>query len=298
MKMKILLLLICLGCIAYAANAQITVKPTNKINVFNQNNPIGVKGADLALQITSIDYTAGNYTINYTLKNIGNTNIDLKDVTMQGNIYRSDGNFVMPGAGLGLIYEGILNAGQEYKGKLGFSNKLYNNESYVYRLKADEHNKVAEINENNNVSEMPIIGYAEQPVVVHQMHREKNLKKGVAPLNDVTISIRNVEKRNGGYFIDFTIKNVGTSTIDFNNLSTQCYIRLASDATESLAPAGGSMLGINGMLAPNQEILGSRPVSYNLQVGQSYKFFIDVKLRIAESNLADNRAMRTIYNIQ
>jgi len=298
MKKNILCLLVCTICINTIAKAQMTTKPINKINVLAQKS-MSVQGTDLALQITGIDHNAGTYTINYMLKNTGTVNIDLKEVTMQGNIYRADGSFVMPGGGMGLLYEGVLNTGQEYKGKMGFSGKLYSNENYSYRLKADEYNKIAEVNENNNVSEHAIMGYTEQSISNNLLNKERNLKKSIAnETNDVTISIRSIEKRNGGYFIDYTIKNVGTSNIDYNNLSTQCYVQLASDPGNNPAPAGGSMLGINGTLAPGQELQGSRPIAYNLQVGQSYKCFIEVKLRIPETNLADNRTMRSIYNIQ
>lgn len=300
MKKKILGIQICAIFISAIANAQVVATPVKKINVLQQNNAIIAKGADLTLQITSIDHNAGNYTINYTLKNVGTENIDLKEVSMQGNIYKADGSLVSAGGGMVLLYEGVLNAGKELKGKMGYStNKLYSSESYIYRLKADDHNKVAETNENNNVSELAIVGYATHTIDINQMHRERNLKKGMAnEYNDATISIRNIEKRNGGYFIDYTIKNVGTSTLDFNNLSTQCYVQLASDPTNNLSPAGGSMLGVNGTLAPGQEFQGSRHISYSLQAGLSYRFFIDVKLKVAETNLSDNRASRNLYNIQ
>jgi|GEM_PF-1717895 len=231
-------LLILTTCVTIAANCFAQVRPVQAKPVTANTNVIknvAIKGADLSVTITSITYNEGNYTISYTLRNNGNVTIDLKDVTMQGNIHDANGKYVGPGGGMVLKYEGVLNAGQEFKGRLGCTDKnVYKHWSYKYILKADETNAIAEVDENNNTAEHPIVGYKDAMADVAPVtDRPQKVKTTAPPVQtvagtppppaapppanlrpDLTITGASITKKSDGTFeVQYTMKNIGAADL-------------------------------------------------------------------------------------
>ena len=216
-----------------AAAAQIN-RPS-AINPAKANTSVNVNSiivTDLAVVIDDISYTAGNYTISYTLKNTGTTPVDLSNITMQGYIYNQDGIMVNPGGGILLKYDGVINAGKEFKGKLGCNdNNVYKDWSYKYVLKADEKNTLSETNENNNSAELPIQGYRDALASVNAPAITKTQKiKGqvptpapaapvapppAKPLPDLVITAGSISKKaDNTYEVQFTMKNIGRADVE------------------------------------------------------------------------------------
>ncbi len=229
------------ACLAIVASGLAQVRPvTTKPVTANTTviNNVAINGADLSVSITGITYDAGNYTIHYTLRNNGNVTIDLKDVTMQGHIYDASGNYIAPGGGVLLKYDGVLKAGQEFKGRLGCTDKnVYKNWSYKYVLKADDKNVIAEVNEENNTAAYAITGYKEvMNEVTTQPDRPQKTKGNTPPaqtpvttpppsaplparqLPDLIITSGSITKKPDNTFeVQFTMKNIGGADAEISS---------------------------------------------------------------------------------
>ncbi|MBN8783259.1 MAG: hypothetical protein ABS85_06045 [Sphingobacteriales bacterium SCN 48-20] len=229
-------LLILIACLPIAASCLAQVRPVQTKPATTNTNVIknvAINGADLSVTITGITYKEGNYTINYTLRNNGNVTVDLQNVTMQGNIYDANGKYISPGGGVVLKYDGVLNAGQEFKGRLGCTDKdVYKNWNYKYVLKADETNAIAEVNENNNTAEYPIVGYKDAMANVSVATPERPQKISpvtppvqtspppvapppAKPLPDLVITSGSITKKPDNTFeVQYTMKNIGAADLE------------------------------------------------------------------------------------
>lgn len=251
-----------------------------------------ITGPDISVTINSIVYNTGSHTIDYVLKNSGTTSIDLKQVVLQGDIYKSDGSYVKAGGGVTLTSAGILNAGDVYNGRLICSGeKLFNNTAYTYRLIADQTNVIAELNETNNTASASMKGYVD-PVSAATVSIPTVMAMAVQP--DLTITkgtmIRNPD---GSYTVYYTVVNGGQGALRVgvngirlkgevvnNGLSmANSYIKIADNG--SLLPAGGTLSG--NFKTP--QINGS-----NFTDGKQYEYTltVDYILDIPESNEQNN----------
>lgn len=249
-------------------------------------------GPDLTITINNIVYNAGSHTIDYVLKNSGTTSIDLKQVVLQGDIYKSDGSYVKAGGGITLATAGILNAGDLYNGRLICSgDKLFNNIAYTYRLTADHTNVIAELNETNNTASAALKGYV-NPVSAATLSIPTVMATAVQPDLNIT---KGAMTRNpdGSYTVYYTVANSGQGALRVgvngirlkgevvnNGLSmANSYIKIADNG--SLLPAGGTLSG--NFKTP--QIIGS-----NFTTGEQYEYTltVDYILDIPESNEQNN----------
>ncbi len=311
--MKQLLILIACLAIDVSCLAQVKAVQTKPVTTnANVIKNVAINGADLSVTITGITYKEGNYTINYTLRNNGNVTVDLKNVNMQGSIYDANGKYVSPGGGVVLKYDGVLNAGQEFKGSLGCTDKdVYKNWSYKYVLKADETNAIAEVNENNNTAEHPIVGYKEAMANVTLVNSDRPRKTSAVtppaqtqpppvapppakPLPDLTITGASITKKSDGSFeVQYTMKNIGAGDLEIGVNGIRSNGRIP-DGTISKCNTYHFSNFPGKVLKPGETYINIYTIAPNLiamlNSGQQYEYWITIDYikDIKESNENNN----------
>lgn len=311
--MKQLLILIACLAIDVSCLAQVKAVQTKPVTTnANVIKNVAINGADLSVTITGITYKEGNYTINYTLRNNGNVTVDLKNVNMQGSIYDANGKYVSPGGGVVLKYDGVLNAGQEFKGSLGCTDKdVYKNWSYKYVLKADETNAIAEVNENNNTAEHPIVGYKEAMANVTLVNPDRPRKTSAVtppaqtqpppvapppakPLPDLTITGASITKKSDGSFeVQYTMKNIGAGDLEIGVNGIRSNGRIP-DGTISKCNTYHFSNFPGKVLKPGETYINIYTIAPNLiamlNSGQQYEYWITIDYikDIKESNENNN----------
>jgi hypothetical protein len=311
--MKQLLILIACLAIDVSCLAQVKAVQTKPVTTnANVIKNVAINGADLSVTITGITYKEGNYTINYTLRNNGNVTVDLKNVNMQGSIYDANGKYVSPGGGVVLKYDGVLNAGQEFKGSLGCNDKdVYKNWSYKYVLKADETNAIAEVNENNNTAEHPIVGYKEAMANVTLVNSDRPRKTSAVtppaqtqpppvapppakPLPDLTITGASITKKSDGSFeVQYTMKNIGAGDLEIGVNGIRSNGRIP-DGTISRCNTYHFSNFPGKVLKPGETYINIYTIAPNLTAmltsGQQYEYWITIDYikDIKESNENNN----------
>lgn len=162
----------------------------------NINQP--TKGVDLKIELESIEKNnnnfdiglAGIYTINYHIVNAGLKEINITNLSIQAYLNTT----MTPQGGYSLVPDllaqsgsnGVLHAGQKYKGKIvrfGYDPSG----AGTFILKIDDNNKIAESNENNNSIEIPVRG---------------NLEYWQTPLPDLTFQVNSVTPVPGGGYLN------------------------------------------------------------------------------------------------
>lgn len=311
--MKQLVIVIAFAAIAASCPAQVRPLQTKPVtaNTHTIKN-VTINGADLSVTITGITYKEGNYTINYTLRNNGNVTVDLQNVTMQGNIYDANGKYVSPGGGAVLKYDGVLNAGQEFKGSLGCNDKnIYKNWNYKYVLKADETNAIAEVNESNNTAEHPITGYKDAMANVSLVNSGRPQKTSpstspaqtppppVAPppakqLPDLVITSGSITKKPDNTFeVQYTMKNIGAGDLEIGVNGIRSNGRIP-DGTISTCNTYHFSNFPGKVLKPGETYINIYTIAPNLIAlltsGQQYEYriTIDYIKDIQESNENNN----------
>lgn len=311
--MKQLLILIACLAIDVSCLAQVKAVQTKPVTTnANVIKNVAINGADLSVTITGITYKEGSYTINYTLRNNGNVTVDLKNVNMQGSIYDANGKYVSPGGGVVLKYDGVLNAGQEFKGSLGCTDKdVYKNWSYKYVLKADETNAIAEVNENNNTAEHPIVGYKEAMANVTLVNPDRPQKTSAVtppvqtqpppvapppakPLPDLTITGASITKKSDGSFeVQYTMKNIGAGDLEIGVNGIRSNGRIP-DGTISKCNTYHFSNFPGKVLKPGETYINIYTIAPNLiamlNSGQQYEYWITIDYikDIKESNENNN----------
>lgn len=311
--MKQLLILVACLAIDVSCLAQVKAVQTKPVTTnANVIKNVAINGADLSVTITGITYKEGNYTINYTLRNNGNVTVDLKNVNMQGSIYDANGKYVSPGGGVVLKYDGVLNAGQEFKGSLGCTDKdVYKNWSYKYVLKADETNAIAEVNENNNTAEHPIVGYKEAMANVSLVNPDRPQKTSAVtppaqtppppvapppakPLPDLTITGASITKKSDGSFeVQYTMKNIGAGDLEIGVNGIRSNGRIP-DGTISKCNTYHFSNFPGKVLKPGETYINIYTIAPNLiamlNSGQQYEYWITIDYikDIKESNENNN----------
>lgn len=311
--MKQLLILVACLAIDVSCLAQVKAVQTKPVTTnANVIKNVAINGADLSVTITGITYKEGNYTINYTLRNNGNVTVDLKNVTMQGSIYDANGKYVSAGGGMVLKYDGVLNAGQEFKGSLGCTDKdVYKNWSYKYVLKADETNAIAEVNENNNTAEHPIVGYKEAMANVTLVNPDRPQKASAVtppvqtqpppvapppakPLPDLTITGASITKKSDGSFeVQYTMKNIGAGDLEIGVNGIRSNGRIP-DGTISKCNTYHFSNFPGKVLKPGETYINIYTIAPNLIAmltsGQQYEYWITIDYikDIKESNENNN----------
>lgn len=314
--MKKLFILTAFMAIAICCFAQMPDRPANTKPVTVGSGTIkniSITGPDLSVIITNIAYNAGNYTISYTLKNNGNVRVDLKDVTMQGHIYDASGRYISPGGGVALLYSGVLNAGQEYKGTLGCTDKdVYKNWNYKYVLNADDKNAVAETNENNNSAEYPITGYKDAMANVNVNTDRPQKGKVTAPpvqtppntpppppppaklLPDLVITGASISKKPDNTFeVQYTMKNTGAGDVEININGIRSNGRILKDGFSMCNTYHFSTFP-RKVLKPGETHINIYTIAPNLintlTSGQQYEYWITIDYikDIRESNENNN----------
>lgn len=296
----------------FAGAAQVTTNPSLPTkNIPNQTiKTMGViKGADLTVSITSFDYTEGGWLIGYTVKNTGTEPVDLKKVTMQSNVSDSDGRLIKPAGGVALLYEGILNPGQEYKSKMGCGeDKIFSNWTYKYKLKVDELNTIPETNENNNIAEYSFTGKKDANLQLTGVRVEqtgnrktviqKNTTTSAPPapapassgqtapppakaMCDLVITAGSMtRKSDGSYEVQFTIRNIGVAAAELSSNGIRMYGRVREeDGFEKMASY--PTVNYSGKtIPPGETVVGYYTVSSQhmslLNYGTQYAYYLTV----------------------
>lgn len=281
MKIKLLSLLVFLT-IQTASEAQI---PSPSPNTTGQKTLLYASMADLVVSIRSIEPNGNSFTIIFTIRNQGGSAIDLSKVTVQGNVYSIQNRaLISAGGGTKLVNYGTINKMQEVEAQLVFTPTVALNsaESYLYRLKVDEANTIAEADEGNNISEYKFRGNSTPAVA------SSNLKfqdKTMSLVPDLTIQITSITRdpnSPGSFLASYTIKNIGTGSCSLKEYSVQGYVRESSAV--NFAPAGGNSLMYEGaLLDPGKEFKGSRVISATLAPNKSYRYKIELKVNTNSS---------------
>lgn len=102
------------------------------------------------------------FEVSYTIKNEGNIAIDARLVDVGGSIDYENAAVARPiagcGSGLTTLSGEMINPGATYGGSYRCYNvSLENSQHYIYLLKVDGSNKVAELNEQNNSAQISIL---------------------------------------------------------------------------------------------------------------------------------------------
>ncbi len=292
--MKKLLCCLTLLCFIYSTGlSQISIENKVKSGTVKTNNLKPLKTTDLSVTISSITYANGAYSIKYSLKNEGQTAIDLKQVTMQATVLKQDGSLIGGGGGTTLIQAGILNAGNEYNGVMTYStSKLYKNNSYIYKLKADEFNTIAEINENNNTADYPIVGYTDPVMSATTTIMTTN----AIPLKpDLTITGGAMQRNaDGTYTVYYTLKNTGEGILRANYNGVRLRGEIL-DGTHSYYNSYKVAMATGTVLSPGESFSGNyiTPVFNERPLinGQQYEYYLTIDFieDILETNETNNK---------
>jgi len=106
--------------------------------------------------------TKFGFEISYTIKNEGSIAIDARTVDVSGSIDYENASVARPIAGGGSVLTtlsgNMINPGATYGGSYRCYNViLENSQHYMYTLKVDGSEKVAELNEKNNSAQISIL---------------------------------------------------------------------------------------------------------------------------------------------
>lgn len=280
MKIKLLGLLVLLT-IQSVSQAQITRPGTPT----TQNTLLYASMADLVVSIKAIEPNGSNFTVVFTIRNQGGNAVDLSKVTVQGNVYSLQNNaLVSAGGGTTLVNYGTINKMQEVEAQMQFTPTvtLLSTETFLYRLKVDEANAIAEADEGNNLSDYKFRGNASQTPTTPN---SKFQNKSISLVPDLTIQINSVipdPNAPGGYLANYTIKNIGTGSCNLKDYIVQGSVR--DNSTVNFAPAGGHSLMYEGtVLDAGKEFKGSRGISANLAPNKTYIYKIELKANTTSS---------------
>lgn len=287
------------------------------------NGPI--QGRDLTVLINGMEYKNGVFQFSYSVRNTGTETVDLKEVVMQGNLLDNTGKLIRAAGATTLMYEGMLNPGQEYRGILGCNEeKVYKNWNYTYRLKVDEANKVAEINENNNIAEYTFTGikdimadvkpgtagadktnpmnlkgarvnYTAPPPTSAAAPPAQQAPPPAQPKPDLVITAGSmVRKSDGSYEVQFTIKNIGAGTATLTSNGIRMFGRVREAGGFERTASYPTVAYTPKTISPGETVRGSYIVAANaansLTYGQAYEYYLTVDFikDIDESNEANN----------
>lgn len=280
MKIKLLGLLVFLT-IQSASQAQIT-RPGAQTT---QNTLLYASMADLVVSIKNIEPNGNSFTVVFTIRNQGGNAVDLSKVSVQGNIYSLQNKaLISAGGGTKLVNYGTINKMQEVEAQMLFTPTvaLSSAETYLYRLKVDEANMIAEADEGNNISEFKLRGNATPALTTTNTQFQSKVSSMVP---DLIIQINNVTpdpNAPGGYIANYTIKNIGSGSCNLKEYTVQGFVR--DNSTVNFAPAGGHSLMYEGVvLDAGKEFKGSRGISANLAPNKSYKYKIELKANTTSS---------------
>lgn len=284
-----------------------------------------VQGKDLTVVINGVEFKNGVFRFSYSVKNVGTEPVDLKEVVMQGNLIDNTGKLIRAAGAITLMYEGVLNPGNEYKGILGCSeDNVYKNWNYTYRLKVDEANKVPETNENNNIAEYTFTGFKDMMAEVKpvtsggEKTNPMNLKgtrvdyKAPPPTSGPTppaqqapppaqpkpdlviIAGSMVRKPDGSYEVQFTIKNIGAAAATLTSNGIRMFGRVREAGGFERMASYPTVAYTPKTIPPGETVRGSYIVAVNaassLTYGQAYEYYLTVDFikDIDESNETNN----------
>lgn len=286
-----------------------------------------VQGKDLTVVINGMEFKNGVFQFSYSVKNTGTQAVDLKEVVMQGTLLDNTGKLIRAAGAITLLYEGVLSPGQEYRGSMGCSeDKVYKNWNYTYRLKVDEANKVAEINENNNIAEYTFTGFKDaiaemKPGTATAGGDKTNpmLLKGTRvdytappptsgatppaqqapppaqPKPDLVITSGSmVRKADGSYEVQFTIKNTGAGAATLSSNGLRMFGRVREAGGFERMASYPTVTNAPKTIPPGETVRGSYIVAANaansLTYGQAYEYYLTVDFikDIDESNETNN----------
>lgn len=246
--------------------------------------------ADLVISIKSIVHNGNNYTVKFIVRNQGGGAVDLRQVFVQGHVYASNGSMVSAGGGLQLLNYGSLNKLQEVEAQLLFTSQapLLNTESYVYRLKADDKNTVAEADENNNSAEMKFTGNSVPAATMANLGMQNKARAFVPDLVIQVTSITRFPAGSNSFVANYTIKNIGNGNCNLKEYSVQGYVR--ENGAIDFSPAGGESLMYDGIvLEPGKEFKFSRGISANLASNKVYRYKLElINQKPSQNNFETN----------
>lgn len=233
--------------------------------------------ADLVISVKSIVHNGNNYTVKFILRNQGGAAVDLRQVFVQGQVYALNGSLVAAGGGLQLLNYGSLTKLQEVEAQLLFTSQtpLLNTESYVYRLKADDKNSVAEADEANNIAEMKFTGNSVPAATMANLGVQNKARAFVPDLVIQVTSITRLPAGSNSFVANYTIKNIGNGNCNLKEYTVQGYVR--ENGAVDFSPAGGESLMYDGIvLEPGKEFKFSRGISANLANNKVYRYKLEL----------------------
>lgn len=145
-------------------NTYIPKPPTQPTQVIDMNAAL----PDIKLVSFKINYLGSqdangeiiyNYEINYVLKNEGNISVAADSIGVQGYLsYQTPVPTTISACGalINRVPGLILTPGYTHRGYYRCSSKIDRNNNPVYMLYVDNNNTVKELNEQNNMAQLPI----------------------------------------------------------------------------------------------------------------------------------------------
>lgn len=123
---------------------------------------VSISIAKLSSKQVAAGLTSYDFEVSYTVKNEGNIAIDARSVDIGGTIDYENATVARPiggGGGMLTTLSGeIINPGATYGGSYRCYNvSLENSRRYLYSIKVDQNERVAELNEQNNTAQISIL---------------------------------------------------------------------------------------------------------------------------------------------
>jgi hypothetical protein len=123
---------------------------------------VSINIAKLSSSPDAVGMTKYVFEVSYTIKNEGNNAIDARLVDVSGSIDYENATVARPIAGCGGVLTtlsgNMINPGATYGGSYRcYGVSLENSQKYIYALKVDGSEKVAELNEQNNSAQISIL---------------------------------------------------------------------------------------------------------------------------------------------
>jgi hypothetical protein len=147
------------------SSVKLTPSPTAKA-VPEQKLPdlkiVSINISKISSSPDAVGLTKYVFEVSYTVKNEGNIAVEAKTVDVSGTIDYENATVARPiagcGSGLPSLSGEMINPGATYDGSYRcYGVSLENSQHYIYTLKVDRSEKVAELNEQNNTAQISIL---------------------------------------------------------------------------------------------------------------------------------------------
>lgn len=243
-------------------------------------------GKDLRVVINKINDSSGAtntfYIVHYSIINSGNVDLDISNIVLQGVINRVGTSINFPSGGMMLTpahlnNTTVLHPGESYQGKMNASiTQVLTGVPYKYVLTADHSNRIAEVNESNNTSEVQLQPHKQPDIIPNNLKAVYNTQAG-------------------RWEISYELTNSGKNPIDLNYVNLQGYFYAVIPYGPPEGGCGRNVSSGSGptLLNPGETYTGSFICTqHNLHHGKEYDYSLTFTSNypVPELNIANNKA--------